>query len=122
MLHPERSAFCLLLFGSNGGQFDELGRPIFRGQLGTCGRAFDCGTCPLMREWMLKLAQDGWEWGWECDQCLKNTFDTDHAREVERILPGYYQSSQPDDEDHPPIEGCTRCGWQTSFLQLILRR
>ena len=50
-------------------------------------------------------------------------------------LPGFYQAGRDSNEnphqdltdfdnvdpDNPPITGCTRCGWQTSFLQLVLR-
>lgn len=134
MEHPVRSAFCPLYFRAHGGQFlitrpcsaetfVVRGTPIFRdGVLGTCDRPFDCGTCPLMSQWVVEMVAAGWAVGWECDQCLKDTLLEDKIQGVQRELPGFFQSCQPDDADQPPIGGCTRCGWQTSFLQIILRR
>lgn len=137
MEHPVQVAFCLIYFGANGGTFDELGRPIFKERdedgfpvRGKCDRPFDCGTCHHLGKWVLELQSQGWDIGWECYQCLKDTKKTD-TEENQRFLPGHYQAGrkqdlkeedQDYDPDQPPLEGCTRCGWSTSFLQLVLRR
>lgn len=136
MEHPVRVAFCPIYFGSNGGQFDSLGKPIFSKRdedgfpaRGKCDRPFDCGTCPYLGQWVLNLQAQDWEIGWECEKCLKDTKKEDTDKNI-RFLPGFYQAGRskdlkPEDSDYdpdrPPLEGCTRCGWETSFLQLIIR-
>ena len=143
MDHPIRVAFCPLFFSSNGGEFDQNGLPrVFRvddeekpklvGRLwvrGKCKKAYDCGSCSLMREWVEGEQRRGWVVGWECSQCLKLT--KKEAASEGRVLPGFYQSGRhpdltmddPDyDKDKPKLSGCTRCGYETSFLQLVLRR
>jgi len=124
MSDPSKTAFCPLYFSAHGGQFNEKGLALFSGMMipGVCDRAFDCGTCSLMSKWVSEMIAAGWSVGWECDQCLKNTFLDDKGRGVNRLLPGFYQASQPDPQQSGFIPGCTRCGWQTSFLQIVLRR
>jgi hypothetical protein len=144
MDHPIRVAFCPILFAVNGGRFTDKGLPIFQEKdedgyspRGKCDRAFDCGVCPHLTAWVNQFAVAGWSVGWECNACLKNTAKSDAEERLDRLLPGYYQSGRdPDDEnpfpempgfdnkdaDRPPLHGCTRCGWQSSFLQLIMRR
>jgi hypothetical protein len=134
--HPVQVAFCPLLFAYNGGQFTKLGKPIFVGEdiRGTCDKAFDCDDCRVMEAWLATLKAQDWVHGWECLACLRET------KEQSRSLPGYYQSGRSEklcvpeidpidkqyvenpDEDKPTVQGCTRCGWQSSFLQLVLRR
>lgn len=130
MEHPIRVAFCQIFFGANGGQFTELGNPIFYSTdemddggapvRGKCDRPYDCGTCPYMGQWVEGLQAQGWIIGWECYHCLKLT------KETPRLLPGFYQTGRipnPTLDDQPELlEGCTRCGWETSFLQLVLRK
>ena len=125
MTTPVKTAYCPLLFQRNGGKFGPRNEPIFEpnededsSPMGTCSRAFDCGTCTLMTEW-LNGAMTGWTIGWECDKCLKETFELDKDSGVDRWLPGFYHSS-PDENAYEG--GCTRCGWQTLFLNLVLRR
>jgi len=132
MEHPVRAAFCKILFWKMGGTFGPTGLPILQeGVRGKCNRAFDCGSCSHMQDWLTLLYQQGWSWGWECDRCLRETLSEDEAQNIERRVQGFYQagrSSQrmeddPDfDPDRPGLEGCTRCGWESSFLQLVLRR
>jgi hypothetical protein len=138
MDHPVRVAFCPILFESNGGGFTDSGLPILyddsdEGQQrrGRCDVAYDCGVCSLLHAWVERASQT-WLIGWECDHCLKSTQKEDGKK---RWLPGFYQSGReagtephpdlPDfdnvDPDLPALSGCTRCGWQTSFLQLVLR-
>jgi hypothetical protein len=135
--HPVRVAFCRIFFGANGGQFDALGRPIFHNVeedgfpiRGKCDKPFDCGTCSYLGQWILVLNGQGWQVGWECNKCLRDTEKQDKA-ELQRSLPGFYQSGRHSsltpkdadyDSDQPPLDGCTRCGWETSFLQLVLRK
>jgi len=135
MEHPVRVAFCKILFWKNGGTFDVRGMPI-RAQRqqyirGKCSQPYDCGQCSLLQEWLASLSAAGWQWGWECDACLKETLGQDRAAGTERFVQGYYQAGRkadlsPDDPDfdpdRPQLEGCTRCGWESSFLQLVLRR
>lgn len=150
---------CAILFESTGGQLDRKGRPLFTLQGGdvvplgssqaliNCDRAYDCGVCPLLHRWLQQKVTEGYSYGWECDQCLRATFKTDRANNIERIVTGYYQAGRkfgistesPDfDPDQPGLEGCTHvhefdvpevekragevCGWESSFLQLVLRR
>ncbi len=142
MERPVRVAFCKILFASRGGTFDEKGMPRFGvtegKQLdrairvrGRCDRAYDCGECPLLHEWLKGLVAEGWSFGWECVTCLKATEEADAAAGGERRVQGFYQSGRrkdlpPDDIDYDPdrpgLEGCTRCGRESSFLQLVLRR
>lgn len=131
MDHPVRDAFCPIYFGSNGGRFTVgTNLPIMEaGVRSLCNKPWDCGACSLMREWLEYRQEQGWSIGWECVDCLKKTYREDE-RNGERKLPGFYQSGRnssrgPDDADYdkdePGLEGCTRCGHETSFLQLVLR-
>ena len=128
----DATAFCKILFGVMGGTFSPTGLPVFEeGVRGHCTRAFDCGSCMYMHEWLASLIQHGWTWGWECTKCLKETKPIDDELGIERRVQGFYQAGRrhsltqedPDfDPDRPGLEGCTRCGWESSFLQLVLRR
>jgi len=133
--HPVRVAFCKILFWKNGGSFSPTGLPIFRSTdervQGRCTRAYDCGQCSYLQEWLVFLQQQGWAWGWECDACLRKTLEEDRKSNIERHVQGYYQAGRrwdrtPDDPeydpDRPGLEGCTRCGWESSFLQLVIRK
>jgi hypothetical protein len=142
--HPVRVAFCPILFGSNGGRFSEKGLPIFEEKdedglspRGKCDAPHDCGSCGLLTAWVNGFVAAGWTIGWECDRCIKATDREDYEAHMQRLLPGYYQSGRdtndvnpfPDipnydnsDPDRPGLLGCTRCGWQSSFLQLVMRR
>jgi hypothetical protein len=132
MEHPVRTAFCKILFWKMGGAFGPTGLPIIQpGVRGKCNRAFDCGSCSHMHDWLSLLLQQGWTWGWECDKCLRETKDSDDAQNIERSVQGFYQAGRKGDlteddpeydPDRPGLEGCTRCGWESSFLQLVLRR
>lgn len=129
---PVRVAFCKILFAKNGGRFTATGLPIVNeGARGYCDRAFDCIMCIYLQEWVQVLIQQGWQASWECDACLKATKGSDEAAGVERQVQGFYQAGraadlQPTssdyDPDRPALDGCQRCGWETSFLQLVLRR
>lgn len=132
MERPVRVAFCKILFWKYGGQFSSTGIPDLRAQVrGKCTRAYDCGQCSFLQEWLLHLQQQGWGWGWECDRCLRETEDLDRISNIERHVQGFYQAGRkwdrtPDDPDYDPdrpgLEGCTRCTWESSFLQLVIRR
>ena len=132
MSEPVRDSFCPIYFADNGGQFDELGKPIISEDTwirGMCNRPWDCGACSHMRRWIEHLEGQGWQIGWECKDCIGG-FPNDPLRcdpDTETVLPGHYQSAWPDDRDNlhmkHPIDGCTRCGFnETSLLQLVLRR
>lgn len=125
-------AFCQILFWSNGGRFTPNGLPIWEDQVrGLCYRAYDCGECSYLNEWVKILVSQGHEVGYWCDQCLKDTH-----RKLNRRPYGFYQEGRAPDlpEDHedysadkPKLDGCTRilpdgtrCGWQSSFLQLTV--
>jgi hypothetical protein len=110
-----KQAFCTLLFASNGGTFLPSGDPLFApGVKGSCDEAYDCGRCPLMGQWLDQRAQEGSRIGWECVGCLNET------KGEGRSLPGFFQSGWVDEPGG--LDGCTRCGFETSFLQLVLRR
>jgi len=111
MQHPVKIAFCPIYFEANGGQYTDKGTPIFKeGLRGVCSDAFDCRDCPLMIRWS-KLRELHYRIGWECDKCLKDTFREDKKHKITRWLPAFYHSGI-----------CTQCGYQRTFLQLILRR
>lgn len=137
---PVRVAWCPLLFARYGGAFTKSGVPIFAGEKldldqrdgpsdgmpirGKCDRGYDCGHCYVLHEWLESLVKDGWWFGWECDACLRRSEWSDKETMI-RSLPGIYQSGvqyEDDDRYEPPLDGCTNCGWQSSFLQLVLRR
>lgn len=132
MDRPVKVAFCKLLYAANGGEFNKLGLPI-KGKVrvrGRCDAAYDCVSCPLMMEWLALTQSQGWRSGWECLKCLSDTRDEDLAIGV-RELPGFFSAGRspdlsPEDEDFDPdrpiLWGCTRCGWESSFLQLVLRK
>jgi hypothetical protein len=147
MGHPVRVAWCKILFGANGGRFTGWGMPIFANEImdvtddgyvqqmpvrGKCDRAFDCIECWALNDWLKILINDGWEHGWECDKCLRETQKPDRQNNIQRQVQGIYQAGRkkgtpPEDkwnfdDDFPLLEGCTRCGWQSSFLQLVLRK
>jgi hypothetical protein len=145
MEHPVKTAPCPLFFAANGGRFNQLGMPVFRSDTfdqndpddafvaaTNCDRAYDCGACPLLIQWIEHEVAQGWTVGWECTKCLNDSllYERDNP-DVQRRLAGFYQSGRrpeltPDDEDFDPdrphLAGCTSCGWQSSFLQLVLRR
>ena len=136
-MEPVRVAFCPIYYGANGGLFDERGVPMEDPDAeetvhtrGKCDRPFDCGTCPYLHQWVGKLASQGMGIAWECIACLKQTKKMDKESGVIRFIPGYFQAGRPPvpeghpdyDKDNPPLAGCTRCGWESSFLQLIIRR
>lgn len=137
MEHPVRVAFCPVLFGKNGGRFTSTGLPIFNDPdddgepaRGKCDAPYDCGVCPYLGEWVSHLMSEGWRVGWECVYCIKDTKKLDEAEGRTRNLPGFFQSGRlpvpPEDPfydpDQPPLHGCTRCGYESSFLQLVLRK
>lgn len=132
MEFPVRVAFCKVLFWKNGGRFSATGLPVLEDQIrGSCDRAYDCGECSYLNDWIYWLSSQGWAWGWECDKCLRETKLEDARSAVERHVQGFFQSGRsglgpgdPDfDPDSPTISGCTRCGFrETSFLQLVIRR
>lgn len=122
MEHPVKVAFCPILFGATGGRFTPLGKPIFDRNdevppNALCDTAYDCGLCPHMQKWLEARAQEDLFISWECDKCIKET------SKIERTLPGFYHSGMGEmDEDNPKLDGCTRCGHPTPFLQLVLRK
>jgi hypothetical protein len=132
------------LFTLNGTEMVPLGNPEARLN---CDRAYDCGVCTLLHRWLETRVAEGYSFGWECDRCLKYTRSLDEENDIERIVTGYYQAGRkftidPEDKDFDPdkpgLDGCThvhefddpevnkrageKCGWETSFLQLVLRR
>lgn len=149
MEHPVKVAPCPLLFASTGGKFDSRGLPIVGQRVVSstevetggddpqyanllCDRAYDCGECPLIHEWVGGQLAEGWSVGWECIDCLRDTYHLERDNpDFERVVPGFYQAGRsPDlvdgdddyDPDHPQLDGCTSCGRGSSLLQLILRR
>ncbi len=134
-----RAAFCPLYFSSNGGSFKSNGLPIFADDediRGNCDKPYDCAECSLLQDWLTALRANAWVPAWECEQCLKDVALEEKRSNVERVLPGFYQTGRDPETDPfplmpayvndevatPMLSGCTRCGWQTSFLQLVLRR
>ena len=153
MEHPtSKVAACPIYFGANGGHFNELGQAELKeDDRLLCPKAFDCGHCGYLHEWVQARIAEGYSVSWECSRCIgvstyrSRELDKQNGREC--IIPGFYQAGQkfdtdPNslsfDEDRPGIEGCTHileednpetgqkagelCGWETSFLQLVLRR
>lgn len=129
---PVRVAFCKILWGKTGGSFTSSGLPALISEdvplarRGKCNTAFDCGECPFLHSWLQVLAAQGWAWGWECNECLSGTLRTDRESGIDRRVQGFYQSGRrdqdPDEMSKPSLEGCTRCGRESNFLQLVLRR
>lgn len=121
MEYPVQVAFCPLLFAHNGGQFQENGKPKFMGEdiRGSCDDPHDCGNCMIMQSWLVQLKAEGWVIGWECLKCLSET------KEIPRKLPGFFQEGRLEvleGDEKPAVPGCTSCGWESFFLQLVLRR
>ena len=83
-----------------------------------------------MQDWLQILVTQGWFIDWECDRCLRETRPEDMANSIERSVQGFFQSGKeprsrtdPDyDWDRPRLKGCMRCGCESNFLQLVLRR
>lgn len=144
MDHPVMVAPCPILFAVNGGRFDDKGRPIFDdaesdgvSPRAKCSRAYDCGTCSLLHNEISYIQLKGWVSGWECVKCIEDTKIPDKENGVTRKYGEFYQAGRApwadpfggslgefdnSDPDNTPVPGCTRCGWQSSFLQLIMRR
>lgn len=125
----ERLAFCKILWWKNGGAFTSSGLPLAGDEWtrGKCVKAYDCSECVFLQEWLHWLVQQGWTFGWECDACLRATLETDAQENIVRHTQGFYQEGrQPDPTEspleHPALTGCTRCGWESAFLQLVIRR
>ena len=129
----DRPPFCSLLFASNGGRFDDLGRPYIPNEgefvRGCCERAEDCGTCPLLIQWIQARMGEGWSVSWLCVHCIKEAVPTGKTADKNHWLaPGYYQSSryrewEPEVVDEKStLDGCTQCGYGSALLQLVLRR
>jgi len=65
---------------------------------------------------------------WECDQCIKDSFEHD-LDNTQRSLPGFYQGSKyygfPDEyvlvDNDRILDGCTTCGFGSPVLQLVIR-
>lgn len=131
--NPVRVAFCPLLYVRNGGEIDgeniETGRIVLSTKRqyvrGKCDEAFDCGECGVLNDWLAEEATKGFHIGWECVTCLKETKNA-----VPQRLPGFFQSSRYRGplwdrvlaEPERPLDGCTRCGFGTITLQLVLRK
>jgi hypothetical protein len=123
---PTRIAFCKILFGRNGGTFTAKGLPRFGidDARGNCDRGSDCGECSLLQEWLKVMHAQGWDWSWECDKCLRDSDKANDNGEDRRFAQGFYQSGGTPSEEvtAPSLPGCTRCGWESNFLQLVLRK
>jgi hypothetical protein len=140
---PVKIAFCPILFTANGGKFDELGRPLFEdGVRALCDRPYDCLSCSYMQQQIQSLYADGWTLiTWECFKCIEVTKYRDKFNPETRMfepvglpmevrLPGFFQegraydaTNRPDySNEIPYLTGCTRCGVESSFLQLVLRK
>lgn len=132
-------AACLIYFGAHGGRFTPEGRPIKTDEDRLlCGRAFDCGSCPFLHQWLQEQIRQGFTPGWECVSCIHRATRYKDANEYETFITGYYHSGVADDPDHPGIVGCTHvlrednlktgqkagevCGYQSFLLQLVLRK
>lgn len=90
-----KEAFCLLLWSSNGGQFDPKGRPYLeRGSYsrGNCTRPHDCFTCPLMQEELAQHPPE--EVCWVCPACLSEVAKQAKEQSFEFRLPGYFTEGQ----------------------------
>jgi len=96
MPYANRIAFCQLMLDNE--------------DRGLC-TAFDCAKCMYLQEELKNVSHVGWE----CLRCLKET-----AGEL-RELPGMFNSGDDSDPDSPGLDGCTRCGSQSAFLQLVIR-
>lgn len=146
----DKLAPCVVYFWAHGGRFTEDGRPIKGDQDRLlCGKAFDCGHCDFLQSWVASAVQSGFVATWECVRCVQKSKKPDAANGVERRVHGIYQAGQrsdvdPDsleyDDDRPGVQGCQHiyefdddeveppkragevCGWESSFLQLVLRR
>lgn len=117
LCEPVMRAFCPLLFESN------------NQQRGKCNRAGDCGSCNLLWGYVKKMTDEGWKLSWECHECIKQTHRQNKAEKlgVEFSLPGYYQGTKYDADGNVVdpdslFDGCYRCGFGTSLLQIIFRR
>jgi hypothetical protein len=149
MERPIKVAACPIYFGANGGQFTELGTAdVQEDDRLLCPIAFDCGKCGFLHRWLSVQVANGFSATWECVHCIKKSKSIDASNNVERIVTGYYQAGRknddpesPDyDEDRPGLSGCTHvlewdeseatpsrtmgqeCGWESSLLQLVLRK
>ena len=125
----ERLAFCKILWWKNGGAFSSNGLPVVGEEWtrGKCAKAYDCAECIFLHEWLAWLVAQGWAFSWECDACLRLTLKTDSEAGVVRHVQGFFQEGrkhQSDDPilERPVLEGCARCGWESSLLQLVIRK
>lgn len=146
----DKVAPCIIYFWAHGGQFNELGQPL-RGQNDRllCGRAYDCGHCNFLQEWIATRIREGFVATWECVRCIEVSKKFDMESQTQRLIHGIYQAGQrfdidPEsleyDVDQPGLTGCQHvyeadednveppkkageiCNHESSFLQLVLRR
>lgn len=104
-------AFCEILFAANGGQFDQLNRPVFqKGIKAACDVASECGLCPHMERWLAQIAPQGYRASWECISCISEESESPIRKVPGRILKAFFQ------EGH-----CAKCDEHFNILQLVLR-
>lgn len=146
----DKLAPCIIYFWAHGGRFNEYGQAL-RGENDRllCGRAFDCGHCNFLQNWVAMRVQEGFIATWECVRCIEISKDSDAESGTRRLIHGIYQAGRsfetdPEsleyDSDQPGIQGCQHiyefddygvepprragevCNHESSFLQLVMRR
>lgn len=140
MSEPIKTAWCNILFQTNGGSLDVTGRPIFGQSVdarGLCNDPYDCYDCSHFQAWATAQHNAGWHVSFECMECINKSKP---APGETRALPGHYQSgglkTAPnnwptregqfgpflEDPDKESLTGCMVCGAFSILLQAVLRK
>ena len=117
----DKAAPCPIWYESFGGKLNEKWDPIVEPgarltkRRSLCGNgSFDCGKCELLQRKLEVAQSNGKTWGWWCPDCVSA------LKRNELFLPGFFHSGRADDPDRPQITGCTKCGKESSLLQLVI--
>lgn len=99
----DKEAFCLLLWGYQGGRVNAKGLPVSTPGVrasGYCDNPDDCYRCPLMQQEIVRHPPG--HANWVCPACLKDVVAVAKAKDVPVRLTGHYTEGQCQ------YRGCTR--------------
>lgn len=95
MEEGRKEAFCLILWGSTGGEITNDGRPVAgpnQFARGLCTRPYDCDTCQYMQAALTQY--DPQIVTWVCPLCVQVIMAWRKQYEIEVKIPGYFSEGE----------------------------